>query len=96
VIKFNSSSSTLSSKQIRQLSRLGISKVSKVVITGYVQATRNASNDRALSLTRAKQVASQVKKLDRNVQIKTRAAGSKKQPLCSGSKNRCVVMLLKP
>ena len=74
-----------------ELTALGLRSNSKIEIVGYAQPTA-PKDDRRISLARALKIQQLIAKSFPQAQSKVLAMGSKKQPLCAATQNRCVLI----
>ncbi|CAN2227354.1 Sialidase_non-viral domain containing protein [Candidatus Nanopelagicaceae bacterium] len=74
-----------------ELTALGLRSNSKIEIVGYAQPTA-PKDDRRISLARALKIQQLIAKAFPQAQSKVLAMGSKKQPLCVATQNRCVLV----
>lgn len=74
-----------------ELTALGLRSNSKIEIVGYAQPTA-PKDDRRISLARALKIQQLIAKAFPQAQSKVLAMGSKMQPLCAATQNRCVLI----
>jgi outer membrane protein OmpA-like peptidoglycan-associated protein len=93
VIPFNFNDYSLSKKVEKILRTLELKPGVRLSIRGYAQPTRPQS-DLAISLNRAIEVKKVIAKIAPKVSFEYRGEGSKKSPLCSSFRNKCVVVTI--
>jgi outer membrane protein OmpA-like peptidoglycan-associated protein len=92
-IPFTLSSAGLTKKTRPMISNIFMkNKVTSVTVYGYVQPTKDKSNDMTLSKSRAQTVAKQLKKLNPKLKITIKAMGATINPACKAEKNKCVIV----
>ena len=91
IFGFKYNSALIKSDINSKLKALGIGNNSEIEIVGYAQPTA-PKDDQRISLARALKIQQLIAKAFPQAQSKVLAMGSKRQPLCATTQNRCVLV----